>query len=90
MTNARERGWARLELTEPLLSVHVCLCRCEQTVLNFFILDEGCPILTWRWCFLLSRQTVRYPQKSGSHLALITRGPFLEGPGNLTGPESYF
>ena len=73
MTNARERGWARLELTEPLLSVHVCLCRCEQTVLNFFILDEGCPILTWRWCFLLSRQTVRYPQKSGSHLALITR-----------------
>ena len=68
-------AWARLEFTEPL-SVHICLVRREHELYwthNFFILDKGCPILTWRWCFLQSRQTVRYPQKSGSHLALISR-----------------
>ena len=69
------RGWARLELTEPF-SVYVCLSRRKHELCwthNFFILDKGCPILTWRWCVFQSRQTVSYPQKSGSHPALISR-----------------
>ena len=79
------KWWARLELTEPL-SVHICLCRREHELYwthNFFILDKGCPILTWRWCFLQSRQTVRYPQKSGSHLALISRCSSILAIGGL-------
>ena len=24
------------------------------------------------------------------YFALVTRGPFIESPGNLTGPKSYF
>ena len=40
---------------------------------NFFILDKGCPTLTWRWCFFHRRQTVSYPRESGSHLALTGR-----------------
>ena len=68
-------GWARLKLTEPLC-VHVCLCRREHELYwthNFFVLDKGCPILTWRYCFFHRRQTVSYPQESGSHLALTSR-----------------
>ena len=40
---------------------------------NFFIVDKGRPIITWRWCLFQSRQTDSYTQKSGSHLALISR-----------------
>ena len=40
---------------------------------NFFILDKGCPTLTWRWCFFHRRQTVSYPRESGSHLVFTSR-----------------
>ena len=40
---------------------------------NFFILDEDCPILTWRWCFFHRRQTVSHPQQSGSHFTYASR-----------------
>ena len=33
---------------------------------------------------------ILFYQLEGKDLIDITRGPFLEGPGNLTGPKSYF
>ena len=43
----------------------------QFTILLYFF--KGCPIRTRRWCFFRRRQTVSYPQESGSHLALTSR-----------------
>ena len=43
----------------------------QFTILLYFF--KGCPIRTRRWCFFHRRQTVSYPQESGSHLALTSR-----------------
>ena len=76
MTNARG-GVVMGMLGIDWAIMRTCMLVSARTQLswthNFFILDKGCPTLTWRWCFFHRRQTVSYPRESGSHLVFTSR-----------------
>ena len=64
----------------------------KSKVLEFYLVSSfmwkainGCDVIP-TWCLQVYVCTV----KRTSHRILVLRGPFLERPGNLTGPKTYF